>query len=174
MGTDLEFTEGMQFDKGYISPYFVTDAERMEAVLDDPYILVNQGKISSVSDLLPLLEKVIGAGKSLFIIAEDVEGEALSTLVVNKIRGTFTSVTYSSSGRRSETEEISFRCWRRSSARASRCSSLRRTSRARHCRRWWSTRSAPRSRRWPSRPRRSAIAARPCCRTSRRSPARRS
>jgi chaperonin GroEL len=92
LGTDLEFTEGMQFDKGYLSPYMVTDTERMEAVLDDAYILVNQGKISSVSDLLPLLEKVIGAGKSLFIIAEDVEGEALSTLVVNKIRGTFTSV----------------------------------------------------------------------------------
>ncbi|HPU13362.1 MAG TPA: chaperonin GroEL [Aeromicrobium sp.] len=92
MGTDLEFTEGMQFDKGYLSPYMVTDTERMESVLDDPYILVNQGKISAVSDLLPLLEKVVQAGKSLFIIAEDVEGEALSTIVVNKIRGTFTSV----------------------------------------------------------------------------------
>jgi chaperonin GroEL len=79
----------MQFDKGYISPYFVTDAERMEAVLDDPYILIHQGKISAISELLPLLEKVIQAGKPLFIIAEDVEGEALSTLVVNKIRGTF-------------------------------------------------------------------------------------
>ena len=89
MGTELEFTEGMQFDKGYISPYFVSDAERMEAVLDDPYILVHQGKISAISDLLPLLEKVIAAGKPLFILAEDVEGEALSTLVVNKIRGTF-------------------------------------------------------------------------------------
>src|SRR5690349_14737931 len=92
LGTDLEFTEGMQFDKGYLSPYMVTDTERMESVLDDPYILVHQGKISAVAELLPLLEKVIGAGKSLFIIAEDVEGEALSTLVVNKIRGTFTSV----------------------------------------------------------------------------------
>ncbi len=92
LGTDLEFTEGMQFDKGYLSPYMVTDTERMESVLEDPYILVHQGKISAVADLLPLLEKVIGAGKSLFIIAEDVEGEALSTLVVNKIRGTFTSV----------------------------------------------------------------------------------
>ncbi|WP_332665768.1 chaperonin GroEL [Aeromicrobium sp.] len=91
MGTELEFTEGMQFDKGYLSPYFVTDTERMETVLDDPYILVNQGKISSVSDLLPILEKVVQAGKPLFIIAEDVEGEALSTIVVNKIRGTFTS-----------------------------------------------------------------------------------
>ena len=90
-GTELEFTEGMQFDKGYISPYFVTDAERMETVLDDPYILLNQGKISSIGDLLPLLEKVVQAGKPLFIVAEDIEGEALSTLVVNKIRGTFTA-----------------------------------------------------------------------------------
>jgi chaperonin GroEL len=90
-GTELEFTEGMQFDKGYISPYFVTDNERMETVLDDPYILVNQGKISSIGDLLPLLEKVVQSGKSLFILAEDVDGEALSTLVVNKIRGTFTA-----------------------------------------------------------------------------------
>jgi chaperonin GroEL len=89
MGTELEFTEGMQFDKGYISPYFVSDAERMEAVLDDPYILLHQGKISSIADLLPMLEKVMQSGKPLFIIAEDVEGEALSTLVVNKIRGTF-------------------------------------------------------------------------------------
>jgi chaperonin GroEL len=92
MGTELEFTEGMQFDKGYLSPYFVTDAERMEAVLDDPYILINSGKISSMTELLPLLEKVIGASGTLFIVAEDVDGEALSTLVVNKIRGTFTSV----------------------------------------------------------------------------------
>src|SRR3954466_10134683 len=89
MGTELDFTEGMQFDKGYISPYFVTDAERMEAVLEDPYILLHQGKISSISELLPLLEKVMQSGKPLFIVAEDVEGEALSTLVVNKIRGTF-------------------------------------------------------------------------------------
>ena len=89
MGTELDFTEGMQFDKGYISPYFVTDAERMEAVLDDPYILIHQGKISAIAEMLPLLEKVIQAGKPLFILAEDVEGEALSTLVVNKIRGTF-------------------------------------------------------------------------------------
>ncbi len=92
MGTELEFTEGMQFDKGYLSPYFVTDPERMEAVLEDPYILINSGKISSMSDLLPLLEKVIGASGTLFVVAEDVDGEALSTLVVNKIRGTFTSV----------------------------------------------------------------------------------
>jgi chaperonin GroEL len=92
MGTELEFTEGMQFEKGYLSPYMVTDTERMEAVLDDPYILIHQGKISAIADLLPLLEKVIATGKPLFISAEDVEGEALSTLVVNKIRGTFTSV----------------------------------------------------------------------------------
>ncbi len=91
-GTELEFTEGMQFDKGYLSPYFVTDADRMEAVLDDPYILINSGKISSMNELLPLLEKVIAAKGTLFIVAEDVDGEALSTLVVNKIRGTFTSV----------------------------------------------------------------------------------
>ena len=89
MGTELEFTEGMQFDKGYISPYFVSDPERMEAVLEDPYILIHQGKISAIAELLPLLEKVIATGKPLFILAEDVDGEALSTLVVNKIRGTF-------------------------------------------------------------------------------------
>ncbi len=92
MGTELEFTEGMQFDKGYLSPYFVTDQESMEAVLDDPLILLHQGKISAIAEMLPLLEKVIAAGKPLFILAEDVEGEALSTLVVNKIRGTFNAV----------------------------------------------------------------------------------
>ena len=91
-GIELEFVEGMQFDKGYISPYFVTDPERMEAVYEDPYILLVGKKISSVQDLLPLLEKVIQAGKPLVIVAEDVEGEALATLVVNKIRGTFQSV----------------------------------------------------------------------------------
>ncbi|MGO1383836.1 MAG: chaperonin GroEL [Arachnia sp.] len=91
-GTELEFTEGMQFDKGYLSPYMVTDTERMEAVLDDPYILIHSGKVSSMNDLLPLLEKVIAAKGTLFVVAEDVDGEALSTLVVNKIRGTFTSV----------------------------------------------------------------------------------
>src|ERR671933_135275 len=96
MGTELEFTEGMQFDKGYISPYFVSDAERMEAVLEDPYILLHQGKISSIAELLPLLEKVMQAGKPLFILAEDVEGEALSTLVVNKIRGTFNAAAVKS------------------------------------------------------------------------------
>ena len=88
-GLELELVEGMRFDKGYISPYFVTDPERMEAVLDDPYILIANQKISAVKDLLPVLEKVMQAGKSLLIVAEDVEGEALATLVVNKIRGTF-------------------------------------------------------------------------------------
>jgi chaperonin GroEL len=99
-GLELDFTEGMAFDKGYLSPYFVTDQERMEAVLDDPYILIHQGKISSIQDMLPLLEKVIqaGASKPLLIIAEDVEGEALSTLVVNKIRGTFNAVAVKAPG----------------------------------------------------------------------------
>ncbi len=87
--TELEFTEGMQFDKGYISAYFVSDPERMEAVLEDCYILINQGKISAISDVLPVLEKVVQSGKPLLIVAEDVDGEALSTLVVNKIKGTF-------------------------------------------------------------------------------------
>jgi len=87
----MEFTEGMQFDKGYISPYFVTDQESMEAVLDDPRILLVQGKVSSVAEILPLVEKVVETGKPLLIIAEDVDGEALSTLVVNRIRGTFAS-----------------------------------------------------------------------------------
>jgi len=97
-GLELELTEGMRFDKGYISAYFVTDAERMEAVLEDAYVLVANSKISSVKDLLPLLEKVIQAGKPLLIIAEDVDGEALSTLVVNKIRGTFKSVAVKAPG----------------------------------------------------------------------------
>jgi len=97
-GMDLEFVEGMQFDKGYISPYFVTDPERQETVLNDPYILLTQSKISSVQDILPLLEKVIQTGKPLVIISEDVEGEALATLVVNKIRGTFTSVAIKAPG----------------------------------------------------------------------------
>ena len=97
-GLDLELTEGMRFDKGYISQYFMTDPERQEAVLEDPYILLVAGKISTVKDLLPLLEKVIGEGKPLLIIAEDVEGEALSTLVVNKIRGTFKSVAVKAPG----------------------------------------------------------------------------
>jgi chaperonin GroEL len=98
MGLELDFTEGMQFDKGYISPYMVTDQERMEAVLEDAYVLVHQAKISSVADLLPLLEKVVQSGKPLLIVAEDVEGEALSTLVVNKIRGLFTGVAVKAPG----------------------------------------------------------------------------
>jgi chaperonin GroEL len=97
-GMDLEFTEGMQFDKGYISPYFVTDAERMEAVLEDPYILMANRKVGSVQDLLPVLEKVIQSGKALLIIAEDVEGEALATLIVNKLRGTFTGIAVKAPG----------------------------------------------------------------------------
>ena len=97
-GMELEFVEGMQFDKGYISPYFVTDQERMETVLEEPYILLNQGKISSVQDLLPVLEKVAQSGKALVLIAEDVEGEALATLVVNKIRGTFSAAAVKAPG----------------------------------------------------------------------------
>lgn len=98
LGTDLEVVEGLQFDKGYLSPYMVTDAERMEAVLEDPYILIADQKISAVADLLPILEKVMQAGKPFLIIAEDLEGEALATLVVNKIRGTFTSVAVKAPG----------------------------------------------------------------------------
>jgi chaperonin GroEL len=97
-GLELELTEGMRFDKGYISPYFVTDADRQEAVLDDPYILIVNSKIAAVKDLLPLLEKVMQAGKPLAILAEDVEGEALATLVVNKIRGTFKSIAVKAPG----------------------------------------------------------------------------
>ncbi|MEV0704429.1 chaperonin GroEL [Saccharopolyspora sp. NPDC050389] len=97
-GLELELTEGMRFDKGYISPYFVTDSERMEAVLEDPYILLLSSKVSNVKDLLPLLEKVMQANKPLLIISEDVEGEALATLVVNKIRGTFKSVAVKAPG----------------------------------------------------------------------------
>src|SRR5690242_1516126 len=97
-GMELDFVEGMRFDKGYISPYFVTDTDRMEGVLDDPYILLHAAKISAVKDLLPVLEKVMQAGRPLVIIAEDVEGEALATLVVNKIRGTFKSVAVKAPG----------------------------------------------------------------------------
>jgi len=97
-GMELDFVEGMQFDKGYLSPYFVTDAERQEAVLNDPYILFVNGKIGSVQDLVPVLEKVMQGGKPLLIVAEDVEGEALATLVVNKIRGTFSSVAVKAPG----------------------------------------------------------------------------
>jgi chaperonin GroEL len=91
-GMELEFTEGMQFDKGYVSPYMITDQERMEAVLEDPYLLIANQKIGSVRDLLPLLEQVMQSGKPLVVVAEDVEGESLATLVVNKLRGTFTGV----------------------------------------------------------------------------------
>jgi chaperonin GroEL len=97
-GLELEFTEGMQFDKGYLSPYMITDAERMEAVLEDPYILVANQKIGAVKDLLPVLEQVIQAGKPLLIVAEDVEGEALATIIVNKLRGTFTAVAVKAPG----------------------------------------------------------------------------
>src|SRR5918912_928390 len=97
-GLDLEFTEGMQFDKGYLSPYMVTDPERMEAVLEDPYILVANQKIGAVKDLLPVLEQVIQAGRPLMIVAEDVEGESLATIVVNKLRGTFTAVAVKAPG----------------------------------------------------------------------------
>jgi chaperonin GroEL len=97
-GMDLEFTEGMQFDKGYISPYMVTDQDRMEAVLEDPYVLIANQKIGSVRDLLPVLEQTIQSGKPLLIIAEDVEGESLATLVVNKLRGTFTGVAVKAPG----------------------------------------------------------------------------
>ncbi len=97
-GLELEFTEGMQFDKGYLSPYMITDAERMEAVLEEPYILVANQKIGAVKDLLPVLEQVIQAGRPLLIVAEDVEGEALATIIVNKLRGTFTAVAVKAPG----------------------------------------------------------------------------
>jgi len=97
-GLELELVEGMRFDKGYISPYFVTDAERMEAVLDEPYILIANQKISSIKDMLPVLEKVMQAGKSLLIVAEDLDGEALATIVVNKIRGTFKAAAVKAPG----------------------------------------------------------------------------
>jgi chaperonin GroEL len=97
-GLELEFVEGMQFDKGYLSPYMVTDAERMEAVLEDPYILIANQKIGAVKDILPILEQVIQAGKPLLIVAEDVEGESLATIVVNKLRGTFTAVAVKAPG----------------------------------------------------------------------------
>jgi chaperonin GroEL len=97
-GLELEFTEGMQFDKGYLSPYMITDAERMEAVLDEPYILVANQKIGAVKDLLPILEQVIQAGRPLLIVSEDVEGESLATIVVNKLRGTFQAVAVKAPG----------------------------------------------------------------------------
>jgi chaperonin GroEL len=96
--TDLKVVEGMQFDRGYISPYMVTDTEKMEAVLDDPFILLTDRKIGNIHDLLPLLEKIVQKGKQLLLIGEDVEGEALATLVVNKLRGTFTCVAVKAPG----------------------------------------------------------------------------
>ena len=98
MGLELEFTEGMQFDKGYISPYFITDQDRMEAVLEDAYVLLHAAKISSMADFLPLLEKIAQAKKPLLVVAEDVEGEALSTLVVNRIRGLLSVVAVKAPG----------------------------------------------------------------------------
>src|SRR5512142_1923799 len=98
METSLDVVEGMQFDRGYLSPYFVTDPERMEAILEDPYILIHEKKISSMKDLLPLLEQIARASKPLLIIAEDVEGEALATLVVNKLRGTLAAVAVKAPG----------------------------------------------------------------------------
>jgi chaperonin GroEL len=98
MGLELEFTEGMQFDKGYISAYFITDQDRMEAVLEDAYILLHAGKISSMADFLPLLEKIAQSKKPLLVVAEDVDGEALSTLVVNKIRGLLNVVAVKAPG----------------------------------------------------------------------------
>ncbi|MCL4288993.1 MAG: chaperonin GroEL [Thermoleophilia bacterium] len=97
-GLELEFTEGMQFDKGYLSPYMITDAERMEAVLEDPYVLIANQKVGAVKDLLPVLEQVIQAGRPLLVVAEDVEGESLATIVVNKLRGTFTAVAVKAPG----------------------------------------------------------------------------
>src|SRR6266849_5409638 len=98
LALELEFTEGMQFDKGYLSPYMITDAERMEAVLEDPYILIANQKTGAVKDILPVLEQVIQAGRPLVIVAEDVEGESLATIVVNKLRGTFTAVAVKAPG----------------------------------------------------------------------------
>jgi chaperonin GroEL len=98
MGTELEVVEGMQFDRGYVSAYMVTDSDKMEAVLEDPYILITDKKISNIQEILPILEKIVQAGRKLMIIAEDVEGEALATLVVNKLRGTFTCVAVKAPG----------------------------------------------------------------------------
>lgn len=97
MGTTLEVVEGMQFDRGYISPYMVTDTDKMVAELEEPYILITDKKISNIQDILPILEQIVQAGKPLLIIAEDVEGDALPTLVVNKLRGTFNCVAVNSS-----------------------------------------------------------------------------
>jgi chaperonin GroEL len=193
-GMELEFTEGMRFDKGYISPYFITDPERMEAVLEDPYILIANSKISAVKDLLPVLEKVMQAGKSALVLAEDVEGEALATLVVNKIRGTFRSAAVKAPGfgdRRKAmlqdiailtggtviSEEVGLKlenaprstCWgppARSSSPRTRRPSSRAPARTRTSRAG-STRSSPRSRRpTPTTTARSSRSAWPSCRAA--------
>ena len=127
-GMDLEFTEGMQFDKGYISPYFVSDPERMEAVLEDPYILVVNQKISNVRDLLPVLERVMQSGRQLLIVAEDVEGEALATLVVNRIRGTFSSVAAPTLITATPPESLARRSWSFSLSQSEVLSSISRLS----------------------------------------------
>ena len=100
MKTELDLVEGMQFDRGYVSAYMATDMEKMEAVLDDPYILITDKKISNIQEILPLLEQLVQSGSKLLIIAEDIEGEALTTLIVNKLRGTFTVVACEGSGLR--------------------------------------------------------------------------
>ena len=100
MKTELDLVEGMQFDRGYISAYMCTDMEKMEAILDDPYILITDKKISNIQEILPLLEQIVQSGRKLLIIAEDIEGEALTTLIVNKLRGTFTVVGVKASGLR--------------------------------------------------------------------------
>ena len=131
-GIELDFTEGMQFDRGYMSPYMITDPDRQEAVLEDPYILIHNGKISSVQDLVPVLERVIQSNKPLLIIAEDVEGEATATLIVNKLRGTFTGIAVKAPGFGDRRKRIS---------RTSRSSPTARSS----PRRWASSWSTPRS-----------------------------
>jgi len=162
-GVDLEVTEGMRFDKGYISAYFATDMERGEAVLEDPYILLVSGKISNVKELVPVLEQVMQSGKPLLIIAEDVEGEALSTLVVNKIRGTFKSVAVKAPGfgdrRKAMLQDIAILTGARSSPRRSACPSTVLTfpCSARHARPS-SPRTTPRSSRVPATRLRSRVA----------------
>ncbi len=157
METSLEVVEGMQFDRGYLSPYFVTDPERMEVVLENPVILIHEKKISSMKDLLPLLEQVARAGRPLVIIAEDVDGEALATLVVNKLRGTLQAVAVKAPGfgdrRKAMLEDIATltggRASPRISASSSRTSSSKTSARPRRSR---STRTTPRS--WKARARR--------------------
>ena len=156
-GIELEFTEGMQFDKGYISPYFVTDPERQEAVIDDPYLLIVNKKISSAQELLPVLEKVLQAGKPLVVIAEDVDGEALATLVVNKIRGTFNAIAMKAPGfgdrRKAMLQDIAILTGRPGDLRGGRPEARERrrstcwVARAR----WSSRRTTPRSSRAPAR-----------------------